>query len=451
MADAELAETDVRAALARIAAQDRELAGDAEHVYSTLTCGEGPGALSQAGLQDWLWHKLATKYLTDETGYMARLAEAAALLFDELGLARYATICRSDTTARVHDAYGSSTAEGLRALKAAVAASGIEPPDIDGFSWGEVSGLEEAGARSAVEAALEQAIATGVLVVGGRGWRQAQQSITAATLDGLHPTQPAQSWRTALVTERVGAWTAARRSDELSRLRRRLANRLLHPTAAPADLDEHLAPLLWLLDNFGDEQALTQAGYVNTGFLRRVHAEGPWSNRLAPSAPPRSEIDDVTLHRLRGLLEGMGALRKRRNVLRRTRHGAALVGDPAGLWAGFVGAMGADPWKRFVVETTGTVLLDAGDDGVEAAALLGGVAAIAAEMGWRTGSTAPSGADVSWAFSGTRATLGLFGMLNETGDWRHRRFGLTPTGEATMLARLHTIAAGPQTHPAALS
>ncbi len=73
------------AAIARISQHDEELAREAQHVYDTLTWGEGPGQLRRAGVQDWLWYRLATKYITSEAGYMGRLAETAAVLFDELG------------------------------------------------------------------------------------------------------------------------------------------------------------------------------------------------------------------------------------------------------------------------------------------------------------------------------------------------------------------------------
>ena len=79
----ELSEDDVTAALARIGERDEELGREAEHVYNTLTWDEGPGQIGRAGVQDWLWYRLPTKYMTDEVGYMGRLAETAAVLFDD--------------------------------------------------------------------------------------------------------------------------------------------------------------------------------------------------------------------------------------------------------------------------------------------------------------------------------------------------------------------------------
>ncbi len=72
-------------------------------------------------------------------------------------------------------------------------------------------------------------------------------------------------------------------------------------------------------------------------------------------------------------------------------------------------------------------------------------------MGWRLsaggGPLAPSGNDVSWAFSDARALLALFAMLEEHGDWGDRRWSLTPAGQAMVLAIARASAAGPKERP----
>ena len=78
--------------------------------------------------------------------------------------------------------------------------SGLEPPDLEDFVWADVMGMEEAAARSAVERALEQAIAAGTLTVGGRGWRSRQREVATAAFDADHPEQPGQTWRTVVLT-----------------------------------------------------------------------------------------------------------------------------------------------------------------------------------------------------------------------------------------------------------
>lgn len=448
---AALSQADVEAALARISARDRDVGEEAQHVYETLTWGEGPAQLRQAGVQDWLWYELPTKYLTDEAGYMGRFASVAAELFDELGLDAYASVCRSEATAVVHAAFERSDAEGFTAMRRAREASGIEPPELADFAWGQVMGIEEAQARAAVENALERARTSGELVVGGRGWRERQRQVTARTLDTDHPAQPGQSWRTAILTERIRAWVdAAGRSQRLGTLRARIGNRLLHPVPAPPDIAERLAPLTWLLEVFGDEQPLTQAGYLNRAFVMMVHAQRPWDDPFPSRRPPRSETDEIALHRLRDLLTSMRALRKRGRTLRRTRQGAAMAADPALAWAALVEGLGAGPWERFVVESAALILLERGAE-VPAAEVHAAIADFAVDLGWRTsgdgGSRPPSERDVAWAFSDARAALDLFEMLDESGDWGDRRYRLTPAGEATVLALLRASAAGPRERP----
>lgn len=448
----DLSEADVHEAIRRIALRDPGAAREAHHIYDTLTWGEGPGQIRQSGVQDWLWYRLPTKYLTDEPGYMTRLAAMAAELFDELGLDAYAALCRSSTTAGVHAAFDRSHADGFAAMHKAMDVSGIEPPNLDDFAWGQVMGTEEAMARSAAEDALERAISTGEFVVGGRGWRARQREVTALTLDDDHPGQPGQTWRTAVVTERVGTWvdSASMRSERNGRLRAAVANQLLHPVSPPPDVAERLAPLTWLLGVFGDEQGLTQAGYLNKAFLLTVHADRPWDDPFGPDKPPRTETDEITLHRLRGFLESIGGLRKRGRTLVCTKRGAAMAADPSVAWAALTEGLGSHPWDRFVAETCGLVLLDSAGE-VAAKEVVASVVAVAAELGWRTdsdrGRREPSEREVSWAFSDTRFLFELFGMLDEHGDWVNRRYQLTPAGETTLLAMIRATAAGARERP----
>lgn len=444
------AESDV--AVARVEARNAERGADARHIYETLTWGEGPGMLSQMGVQDWLWYRLPMKYLTDEPGYMGRLADVAAELFDELRLDGYAALCHSEATRGVHAAFDRSDEAGLAAMYEAMGASGIRPPDLDDFEWGQVMGFEEASAHSAAEATLEEAIAEGELVVGGRAWRARQRAITAGAIGADHPAQAGQSWRTVIITERLGTWAddARHRSDTLGRARATVSRCLLHPIAPPSDIAEALEPAIWLLAEFGEEQALTQAGYLNTAFVRRVYAERPWEDRYSTGNVPRTETDDITLHRLRDLLGTIGALRKRGHMLKRTAKGAAMVSEPVAVWTALTHKATANPWDRFAIETTSTLLLDR-DGSTSAEEITTLVAEVAAVMGWQTtdhqGTRAPSQRDVSWAISDTWAMLRLFGMLEEEGDWRNRRWVLNPAGTATLLAMLRIGAIGPRSRP----
>lgn len=448
----ELSDDDVTTALARIDERDAELAREAGHVYDTLTWGEGPGQVRQAGVQDWLWYQLPTKYLTDEVGYMARLAETAAVLFDELGLDAYAAVCRDERTASVHAAFERSDAEGFEAMRKARDASGIGPPDLDDFAWGQLMGMDEAAAHATVENCLEAAIADGDLVVGGRAWRARQREIAAAALDGDHPTQPGQSLRTVVVTERIADWvrTASMRSERVGRRRAAIANRLLHVVEPPTNVAEHMVPAIWLLECFGEEQALTQADYLNRAFVVQVHEQHPWEDQFRTRGVPRSETDVIVLHRLRAWLESAGALRKRGKVLRRTERGAAMMYDPLLAWETLTRSLAPAGWDRFVIEDAAAILLERGGT-VAIRDLLDEVAADAVDLGWRTTDAGqqrpPSAHDVRHAFHDAWALLDLFGFAAEHGDWRNRAVSIPPAGEATLMAMLRADATGPKRRP----
>ena len=447
-----LCEQDVGDAIARIAARDPGVAREAGDVYESLTWGEGPGVLSQAGLQHWLWYVVPTKYITDEVGYMGQLAGTAAALLDELGLHAYAAICRSPETAAVHAAYDRSDNEGISALRKAMQRSGIDPPDLADFEWSSVMGPEEATARSAVQDALERAIAVGELAVGGRGWRAAQAAVATAALDGDHPILPGQSWRTAVITERLERWIAAvsGRSEQLSAARARVANRLLHRVEPPAGAQESLGPVLWLLERFGDEQTLTQAGYLKPAFVQSVQRDRPWTYRYELDRPPRTETDDMVLYHLRRWLQRAGALQKRKTLLRRTAAGTEMTADWHKAWDRLTRHLAPSGWDGFVAETAVLHLIDRGSE-VSYKELTTLVAAVAVDMGWVTTSDGvrvlPSAMEVSWALSESLSSWRACDLVVDRGDWQDRRLALTEVGVAAVLTYLRHVGAGPRDSP----
>ena len=445
-------------ALARVAARDPALASWAGDAFEGLTWGQGQRVLRQGGVQVWLWYRVATKYVSDEVDYMSRLADAAAALFDELGLHRYAAICRSPETEAVHAAFERSGRDGLEALNKALLRSGIVPPDLVDFQWGPVMGAAEVAARSAVEDALEGALVSGVFTVGGRGWRAAQAAVATNTLDADHPEWPGQTWRTTVVTERIEAWVAdgQQSSAVLGSARAAVANRLLHPIEPPTDLAQAVAPLTWYLARFGDEQALTQAGYLATAFVRSCHRGRPWRDRLPLDRPPlldrppRSEADDFVLHELRFWLQQAGALRKRKDKMLRTSAGAAMADDPAVAWDRLTRCLIQPGWDGFVGGTAVLVLLEQGGD-MPFDDLLEVVASAAADAGWETTDggerRAPESHDISWSLDDSLMLWRLCGLADLHGDWSERRLALTDIGTAAMLTGLRTVAAGPKHSP----
>jgi hypothetical protein len=205
-------DTLVAEALVRLRAEDERLGGDAEAALNSLTWDEGLEAITQHGLQQFLWYELPRKWMTD-LGGKRHLAMALGRLFALVGLPRYATICRSPETDAVLAGYERDDREGFAAFRRAEGRSGVRPPDLPELTWGPVMGMREAGAFWSTAAALELAIAGGELCPGGRGWRAAQRGIARR-----HLALPGRSWRAALGLR--SCWMNGSRSGRAAAARR---------------------------------------------------------------------------------------------------------------------------------------------------------------------------------------------------------------------------------------
>jgi hypothetical protein len=447
-ADADRAATPV---IAELRARDEELGMNAEAAWNTLTWGEGIGSITQEQVQNFLWYELPLKWWAPpEDDICTKMAAAAAALFDGLGLDRYAAICRSPVTADVHAAYRRSEGEGRREFRRAVERSGIDPPDLDDFAWGSMMGSDEASARSTVAIVLAQAIDAGELAPGGRGWRERQRAVAAAALDRPHPRVPTQTWRSAILTERLEHWVsfAQGRNPGLGELRARHANRLLHPIPPPDDAAERLAPLRWLLGEIDARGGLelTQTGALNRAFV--VEATERWGWWDLESRGPNRQDDVWQLGAIHDLARHCGAGRRHRQRLQLTPLGRRMVADPAVAWDTIVPSLaGGDEFAQMMAETATLVVLDYETREMAATDLWPRVAGLAAEQGWRVGGHGgdpPEERDVRWATRPWLQLGDLFGLVHEQGDWRSRRIRLTPPGETAMVAYVRSRAAGPR-------
>ena len=108
-------ETAVAAALGRLRAEDERVAGDAEAALGSLTWDQGLQAITQHGLQTFLWYELPRKWLTDlegklhiaaSLGRLLELVGCAATRRSAVGL-RPPRCCRR-TSAAVGRAFGAS-------------------------------------------------------------------------------------------------------------------------------------------------------------------------------------------------------------------------------------------------------------------------------------------------------------------------------------------------------
>lgn len=90
----------VTGALTRLAGRDRDLARAAGAAWDWLVADQPVEALQQSELQDFLWYGLPRKWLAGLADHLF-VAEALACLCDEVGLDRYAAVCRSGETGEV--------------------------------------------------------------------------------------------------------------------------------------------------------------------------------------------------------------------------------------------------------------------------------------------------------------------------------------------------------------
>ena len=180
-----LGPAEVDAAVERIKDRDLELGRDAEEVADLMTAGEGAEIIHQASVQDDLWWRVPKKFVP---GSWHGIAEAAAALFDELGLDRYAQIARSDDTVEILDAWEEDPVAGHERAMVARAASGVAAPDTDLLTWGQVFGAVENQALEAVERGLERAVVTGELVPGARNAKARSVEVTERVLERVRST-----------------------------------------------------------------------------------------------------------------------------------------------------------------------------------------------------------------------------------------------------------------------
>lgn len=434
----------LRRALAALAAADHERASLAESVADWLTGGEGVDVIDLGRVLRFAWYELPVKWAGPPDLHRGAL-HAAAELFDHLGMRRYADVCRSPTTAAVHDAYATSRQAGVKAFQEAYRQSGIDPADLADFTWGDVMGVEEAAAHATAERALEEAMAAGRLEPGARGWRAVARDITAAALDAPHPELPGQTHRTAIVTERLDDWLrrSENRSPALHARRTALVNRLLQPIPVPDDVAERMAPVAWFLDRVDQGAQLTAAGYLPTAMVREGWERFEWDIGWTDRAP-RTETEVVQIHELHGLLRRIKALRRRGKELRLSPMGRRMRDAPATAWRAVAAGLSAGEWGQAVAEVYTLLLLDGErrDDHLEAQA-----ATLLGEMGWHLDGAPPDTRAVAVTWWATRRPLTVLGGIVTAGDWRSRTTGLTGFGEATLLEQLRIAATGPRSSP----
>ena len=434
----------VAQALARLHAEDERLGGDAEAALNSLTWDEGLEAITQYGLQWFLWYELPRKWMTDLEG-KCHLAMALGRLLDLVGLPRYAAICRSPETDAVLTAYERDDRAGFAAFGQAEERSGLHPPDLPELTWGPVMGMQEAGAFWSTAAALELAIAGDELRPGSRGWRAAQQGIARRHLAASRPELEGRTWLEAVLAERVEEWVRSRGQTRRALVEPLSARLRGAPVAAPTGAAEAVAPLRWLLARAGEGIALTPKGNLARAVVLEAVERFGW--QPLPN-PPRGEDDVFELWVLRDLARDLGAVRRSGRRLVATRAGRALAGDAEALRLVVAGRLGAgDDFGAIVTELALALLLDANE--MLQAELVERVHAAVVGEGWHDRTTGePTDPEaVRRQLAEPLRLLGVLGLSREGGDWRTRTVALTSVGRATALEALRARATGPRPDP----
>ena len=152
----------VLAAVNEILAEDPSLAPAADVVVQWVEAAGGLDEIALATVERLVWYELPYKW-AGPLEEVAEIVGVAGDVLERVGKARYAELCRSPQTRVILDAYAASPDAGFEAFKKAFRASGIDPPDLDDFAWGDMMGMEEVEAARLTSRALEDAMDAGRL------------------------------------------------------------------------------------------------------------------------------------------------------------------------------------------------------------------------------------------------------------------------------------------------
>lgn len=423
--------------------RDPQAAEDARAVYDWIAGEGGIDEITLSRVLRFAWYDVSVKWMMSDRERRDVLA-AGADLFEALELDSYAAVVRSSQTLDILAAHARSYDEGLKAFQKAYSAAGIRPPDLEDFVWGDMMAIEENAAHMTVEAVLERAIRDDVMTPGTRGWKTKAKAITTEVLDSPHPELPGQSWRSTVTTERIYSWLrmCEDRAPGLHALAARHANRLLHPTPPPPNLDTHMEPITWFLEQATDGVRLTQAGYLPTAMVRSGAERFGWDKGWIEDAPQK-ESDSRELITLHELLVDAEAIRHRTDSVTMTDKGRRMVGDPEYVWRMFTASLASHGWTTAVVEIFTLLILDGEvDEDVLADESL----PILIEFGWRTEGELPDVWDVKHAWWSARRRLDVLGGFVKPERLIPRTATFTPFGEATLVEHLRLDMTGPIRH-----
>ncbi|HEU4946303.1 MAG TPA: hypothetical protein VFT31_04055 [Kribbella sp.] len=399
--------------------------------------------LTQTDLQDFLWYRLPAKWVV-ETAEHHEVAWALGDALRNVGLDRYATICRQQTTHLIIDAYDQSFKQGIAAYRKAAEASGIEPPDTDQIAWGAYMGPAELAVRDRLASTLERAIVAGELVPGARGWKKTAQRISEEFLssigaDGRVPLEVVEA-------ERIEVWARA------GGRHRAALHRAVRPKLSTETVDlpgkavaESLTPARALLEGVGDGVTLTQAGYLPKALAVELNERFRWQDPTIHKM--HSEADVIGLRLLHGLLRRSRLLTKRASRLSVSAEGRRCLSDDERLFRLLaVQVLSGEQLDVDIAYLTAAALLVAGAPQTRDQLMLAVLPAV--EESWRATDGQPVGRErVAYGALDWRWNARTLGWLHESGDWPDHREELTAVGRVATAIGLQAVASGPRQRP----
>ena len=434
-----MADDSVLAAVDDVVAQDSSLRPAAEVVVRWVDAAGGLDEIGLATVQRLIWYELPYKWEAPPEE-IAEIVRVAGMVLKRVGEVRYAELCWSQQTWAILDAYAKSVDEGFKAFEKAFGASGVDPPDLDDFAWGDMMGMEEVDAARVTSRELEAAMVAGRFVPGRSGWKTAAREVTTEALDAVRPELLGQTYRDVILTERIGHWVYSSEGNrKLHALRSHNANSLLHPIPPPADVSERLEPIRWFLETVDSDVRFTEAGYLPPVAVREAAALFDWSLGWT-DRPPRGQADLEPLMEVDGMLRRIGAVRRRGKMLKLTERGRHMLDDEVVAWREVAAGFSESGWLRAVAEVFTYLLVD----GERSQEEMEQVAASVLSPDWRDGEQRPDPQVVGYAWWRTRSPLEVLGGIVARGPWHAPTLRLTDFGRATMLEQIRVSATGPQ-------
>lgn len=449
----ELSERELRDAIAVAGEWDGEGAQSAQSAFEWMGWeGEEPLLLRRYDVQLFVWYVLPRKYLAGLDDKRA-VATALAGTLERLGgrAASYAEVCRSRETEQLLHAWEAEDPAAWQTFRDLLDGSGIEPPDTDLLAWSGVMGLEEARVREQVATALEEAIETGDLTPGARGFRQRQAEVANAALRGPWDGDDGRSRLEAVRDERLERWLQRGPGRDRD-ARRAIINRVAavvsgEPPAIGLDAARSsLEPTLWLLEQAEDGVALTQTGALNRALVREVAERWPswWAADLF--GPPHREDDVTPLWELNQLLRDLRLLRRRGRQVFATKRGRELAADPPALLEALATELlRGEDFQAACAELAVALILD-GTPADYGTTLAEQIQPAIAAAGWRAGDEPPSVRDVSWNvahFLRPAEAVGVFTRGERGSRLSREPLVLTQAGRDALTAALRARALAP--------